>query len=186
MRRRSLRPAWFSISRPRGCSRPRTRSRCVFAPRPGTAERNPGRRRQSPGWAAWLAGGLRARVRCGDRDVRCRSCAGRARRPAQRLVRRLLLPALGLRRRLRALGGVRSAGRRRRSRGLHAQVAVLVGCKNEELVVDGMVSALLRLDYPADKITLVVVDDGTGARLDAWAAEDPRLRVLHRPAGSGG
>ncbi len=69
-------------------------------------------------------------------------------------------------------------------------VAVLVGCKNEELVVDGMVTALFALDYPADRLTLVVVDDGsddsTGARLDAWAARDPRLRVLHRPAGSGG
>jgi cellulose synthase/poly-beta-1,6-N-acetylglucosamine synthase-like glycosyltransferase len=69
-------------------------------------------------------------------------------------------------------------------------VAVFVGCKNEELVVDGMVTALLALDYPADRITLVVVDDGsddsTGARLDARAAQDPRLRVLHRPPGSGG
>lgn len=69
-------------------------------------------------------------------------------------------------------------------------VAVLVACKNEELVVDGMVSALLNLDYPADKLTLVVVDDasedGTGARLDAWAAADPRLRVLHRQPGAGG
>ncbi|WP_222265567.1 glycosyltransferase [Modestobacter marinus] len=69
-------------------------------------------------------------------------------------------------------------------------VAVLVGCKNEELVVDGMVTALFALDYPADRLTLVVVDDGsddsTGARLDAWAARDPRLRVLHRPLGSGG
>ncbi|WP_233495931.1 glycosyltransferase family 2 protein [Geodermatophilus sp. TF02-6] len=69
-------------------------------------------------------------------------------------------------------------------------VAVLVGCKNEELVVDGMVTALLSLDYPADRLTLVVVDDGsddgTGARLDGWAARDPRLRVLHRPPGSGG
>ncbi|WP_369131741.1 glycosyltransferase family 2 protein [Modestobacter sp. I12A-02662] len=69
-------------------------------------------------------------------------------------------------------------------------VAVLVGCKNEELVVDGMVTALFALDYPADRLTLVVVDDGsddsTGARLDAWAARDPRLRVLHRPPGSGG
>jgi 1,2-diacylglycerol 3-beta-glucosyltransferase len=69
-------------------------------------------------------------------------------------------------------------------------VAVLVGCKNEELVVDGMVTALLALDYPADRLTLVVVDDGsddtTGARLDAWAAREPRLRVLHRPPGSGG
>lgn len=69
-------------------------------------------------------------------------------------------------------------------------VAVFVGCKNEELVVDGMVTALLALDYPADRLALVVVDDGsddtTGARLDAWAAREPRLRVLHRPPGSGG
>ena len=69
-------------------------------------------------------------------------------------------------------------------------VAVFVGCKNEELVVDGMVTALLALDYPGDRLTLVVVDDGsddtTGARLDAWAAREPRLRVLHRPPGSGG
>ena len=66
-------------------------------------------------------------------------------------------------------------------------VAVLVGCKNEELVVDGMVSALLALDYPADRLTLVVVDDGsdddTGPMLDAWAAAEPRLQVLHRAAG---
>ncbi|MGY1813025.1 glycosyltransferase [Blastococcus sp. SYSU D00820] len=70
------------------------------------------------------------------------------------------------------------------------EVAVFVGCKNEELVVDGMVTALLALDYPADKLTLVVVDDGsddaTGAKLDAWAAVEPRLRVLHRAVGSGG
>ena len=69
-------------------------------------------------------------------------------------------------------------------------VAVLVGCKNEELVVDGMVAALLALDYPADRLTLVVVDDGsddaTGAKLDGWALRDPRLRVLHRPPGAGG
>jgi 1,2-diacylglycerol 3-beta-glucosyltransferase len=69
-------------------------------------------------------------------------------------------------------------------------IGVFVGCKNEELVVDGMVAALLALDYPADRLTLVVVDDGsddsTGARLDAWAAREPRLRVLHRPPGSGG
>ncbi|HYO35683.1 MAG TPA: glycosyltransferase family 2 protein [Geodermatophilus sp.] len=69
-------------------------------------------------------------------------------------------------------------------------VAVLVGCKDEELVVDGMVTALLALDYPADRLTLVVVDDGsadaTGAKLDAWSARDPRLRVLHRPPGAGG
>jgi 1,2-diacylglycerol 3-beta-glucosyltransferase len=69
-------------------------------------------------------------------------------------------------------------------------VAVLVACKDEELVVDGMVAALLSLDYPAEALTVVVVNDastdGTGARLDAWAAADPRLRVLHRQPGAGG
>jgi 1,2-diacylglycerol 3-beta-glucosyltransferase len=70
------------------------------------------------------------------------------------------------------------------------RLAVLVACKNEELVVDGMVSALLGLDYPDDAMTLLVVDDGsddgTGARLDTWAAADKRLRVLHRDPGAGG
>ena len=70
------------------------------------------------------------------------------------------------------------------------QIAVLVACKNEELVVDGMVRALLGLDYPPDAMTVVVVDDAsddsTGARLDAWARADPRLRVLHREPGAGG
>ena len=71
--------------------------------------------------------------------------------------------------------------------GYTPQVAVFVGCKNEELVVDGMLTALLALDYPADRLTLVVVDDGsddgTGDRLDHWAAIEPRLRVIHRAPG---
>lgn len=69
-------------------------------------------------------------------------------------------------------------------------VAVLVACKDEELVVDGMVAALLALDYPHESMTVVVVDDastdGTGARLDAWADASARLRVLHRAPGAGG
>ncbi|GLY06654.1 glycosyl transferase [Actinoplanes sp. NBRC 101535] len=69
-------------------------------------------------------------------------------------------------------------------------VAVLVACKDEELVVDGMVAALLGLDYPRHQLTVVVVDDastdGTGERLDAWTVVDPRLRVLHREPGAGG
>lgn len=69
-------------------------------------------------------------------------------------------------------------------------VAVLVGCKDEELVVDNLVTALLALEYPRQLLTIVVVDDGsadsTGTRLDAWAAEHPRLTVRHRPPGSHG
>jgi cellulose synthase/poly-beta-1,6-N-acetylglucosamine synthase-like glycosyltransferase len=69
-------------------------------------------------------------------------------------------------------------------------VAVLVGCKDEELVVDRLVAALLGVEYPADRLTLVVVDDGssdgTAERLDRLAAAEPRLRVLHRPPDAGG
>ncbi len=69
-------------------------------------------------------------------------------------------------------------------------VAVLVACKDEELVVDGMVSALLTLDYPAAQLSVVIVDDastdGTGPRLDDWAAANPQIRVLHRDPSAGG
>lgn len=74
--------------------------------------------------------------------------------------------------------------------GYTPSIAVLVSCKNEELVVDGMLTALLALDYPADLLTIVVVndgsDDGTGAKLDAWAVVEPRLQILHRRPGAGG
>jgi cellulose synthase/poly-beta-1,6-N-acetylglucosamine synthase-like glycosyltransferase len=74
--------------------------------------------------------------------------------------------------------------------GYEPKVAVFVGCKNEELVVDGMVTALLALDYPSDRLAIVVVDDGsddrTGELLDRRAAADARLPVLHRVPGAGG
>ncbi|MBV8982364.1 MAG: glycosyltransferase family 2 protein, partial [Acidimicrobiia bacterium] len=63
-------------------------------------------------------------------------------------------------------------------------VSVIVACHNERSVVDGLVAAMLALDYPASLLQLVVVDDrsedGTGERLDARALSEPRLRVLHR------
>lgn len=74
--------------------------------------------------------------------------------------------------------------------GYAPHVAVFVGCKNEGLVVDNMVSALLSLEYPRDRLSIVVVDDGstddTGTRLEYWATRDSRLQVLHRPDGAGG
>lgn len=74
--------------------------------------------------------------------------------------------------------------------GYTPSVAILVGCKNEELVVDAMLTALLAMHYPADKLSVVIVDDGsddgTGAKLDARAALEPRLKVLHRPPNAGG
>lgn len=69
-------------------------------------------------------------------------------------------------------------------------VAVIVACHNEQAVVDVLVDHLLALQYPGPAPQLVVVDDGstdaTGRLLDARAAAEPRLAILHRPAGAGG
>ncbi len=69
-------------------------------------------------------------------------------------------------------------------------VAVLVACKNEELVVDKLLQSLLRLEYPETLLRFIVVDDGstdaTGAKLDKWTKVDSRLTVVHRPPDSAG
>jgi cellulose synthase/poly-beta-1,6-N-acetylglucosamine synthase-like glycosyltransferase len=74
--------------------------------------------------------------------------------------------------------------------GFRPSVSVLVPCRNEELVVEGLVSCLLALDYPHHLLELVVIDDGsddrTGEILDGLVATEPRLRCLHRPLGAGG
>jgi cellulose synthase/poly-beta-1,6-N-acetylglucosamine synthase-like glycosyltransferase len=74
--------------------------------------------------------------------------------------------------------------------GYRPRVSVLVACKNEGTVVDGLAAALLALDYPAELLQIVVVDDGSTDRtlaiLDRLAAEQPRLTIVHRAPGSGG
>jgi 1,2-diacylglycerol 3-beta-glucosyltransferase len=67
---------------------------------------------------------------------------------------------------------------------------VLVACHNEETVVEPLVAALGRLDYPRERIQIIVIDDGsadrTGELLDELTAGADRIEVLHRPAGAGG
>ena len=69
-------------------------------------------------------------------------------------------------------------------------VSVLVACRDEQSVVEDVVDSLLALDYPSDRLELIVVNDGssdaTGALLDRLADRDPRLRRLHRTPGAGG
>jgi cellulose synthase/poly-beta-1,6-N-acetylglucosamine synthase-like glycosyltransferase len=70
------------------------------------------------------------------------------------------------------------------------RLTVMVACKNEETVVEGLVSSLLTLDYDPDRLQLIVVDDGsddqTPALLDRAAEVESRLTVIHRPPGSSG
>jgi cellulose synthase/poly-beta-1,6-N-acetylglucosamine synthase-like glycosyltransferase len=65
-------------------------------------------------------------------------------------------------------------------------VTVLVAAHNEERVLAGCLEHLLELDYPADKLKIIVVNDrskdGTAAILDRFAAAaDGRIVAIHRP-----
>ena len=97
---------------------------------------------------------------------------GRPRRHGrgQRGVRDLLLPAPRLRRAAAARWAPRPLSRRRRPR-LHAVGGGLRRLQERGARRRRLVTALLALDYPADRLILVVVDDGsddgTGDRLDA-------------------
>jgi cellulose synthase/poly-beta-1,6-N-acetylglucosamine synthase-like glycosyltransferase len=69
-------------------------------------------------------------------------------------------------------------------------VSVLVACRNEQSVVGRLLDALLQLDYPPERLEVVVVDDRssdrTGALLDARAGREPHLHVVHRDADATG
>ncbi|HEV3451517.1 MAG TPA: glycosyltransferase family 2 protein [Acidimicrobiia bacterium] len=74
--------------------------------------------------------------------------------------------------------------------GYHPFVSVLVPCRNEELVIEGLVTTLLALDYPDERHEIIIIDDGsddaTGSIVDELARRHPVLRCIHRPPGAGG
>ena len=76
-----------------------------------------------------------------------------------------------------------------RDRGAEPSVAIVVPAFNEEDAIARTVDAALRVDYPADKLELVVVDDGstdsTGAVLEDLASRDWRLRLVRFPENRG-
>lgn len=66
-------------------------------------------------------------------------------------------------------------------------VTVLVAAHDEAVVIEALTASLLALEYPRDRLQVIVVDDrstdGTGPMLDHIAAEDPGLTVVHRRRG---
>jgi cellulose synthase/poly-beta-1,6-N-acetylglucosamine synthase-like glycosyltransferase len=75
--------------------------------------------------------------------------------------------------------------------GFRPTVSVLVACKNEERVVEGLAVSLLALDYPPELLQVVIVNDGssdgTGELLAIVQRREPRLICVHRrPAESAG
>ncbi|CAN5719295.1 N/A [soil metagenome] len=80
--------------------------------------------------------------------------------------------------------------RDRRSRGRSQRtpkVAMIVPAWNEAATIKANVESLLELDYPADKLTVMVVNDGstdgTKEILDANFTNHPRVTVIHQENG---
>jgi 1,2-diacylglycerol 3-beta-glucosyltransferase len=70
------------------------------------------------------------------------------------------------------------------------RVDVVVAARDEEVVIGSLVDRVLRLRWPAGRLLLWVVDDGsddaTPLRLKELQALQPRLRVLRRERDAGG
>jgi cellulose synthase/poly-beta-1,6-N-acetylglucosamine synthase-like glycosyltransferase len=74
--------------------------------------------------------------------------------------------------------------RRRPVRGEAAtpRVTVIVAAYNEETVIERRLENLLALDYPADRLEIVVTSDASDDRTDelveAVVAREPRVRLI--------
>ena len=68
----------------------------------------------------------------------------------------------------------------------YPSVAIVVPCFNEETTVAGTMASLLELDYPKEKLEIIVVDDGSRDATLSIAKQfetDPRVRVFHKENG---
>jgi cellulose synthase/poly-beta-1,6-N-acetylglucosamine synthase-like glycosyltransferase len=67
---------------------------------------------------------------------------------------------------------------------------ILIPAHNEEKVIDQTLIAMRRLEYPSDRLTIMVVDDGsndsTAAIVRRHAEEDSRVCLYSIPKGDGG
>ncbi len=68
----------------------------------------------------------------------------------------------------------------------YPKVAIIVPCWNEEKTVHGTVASLLALDYPSDKLEVIVVDDGSTDT--TWSEilkykDNPRVRIFQKENG---
>ena len=86
-----------------------------------------------------------------------------------------------------AAGLARVRGRPVRKSDLTPTVTLIVAAHNEEGVIERRVENLLALDYPADRLQIVVASDESTDRtnelVEAVAAREPRVRLLRCPRG---
>lgn len=65
-------------------------------------------------------------------------------------------------------------------------VAIVVPCYNEQNTIGGTIKSILALDYPKDKLQIMLVDDGskdnTAAVMDSYK-DNPQITVIHKENG---
>jgi hypothetical protein len=75
----------------------------------------------------------------------------------------------------------------RKDESFEPGVSVIVAAYNEESVIERRLENLLSLDYPAEKLEIVVASDASSDRthelVEAVAAHEPRVRLLVCPRG---
>jgi cellulose synthase/poly-beta-1,6-N-acetylglucosamine synthase-like glycosyltransferase len=77
----------------------------------------------------------------------------------------------------------RVAGRRVRKGDLEPSVTVVVAAYNEESVIARRIENLLVLDYPRDKLSIVVSSDASDDRTEEIALQYPGVQVISNPRG---
>jgi cellulose synthase/poly-beta-1,6-N-acetylglucosamine synthase-like glycosyltransferase len=67
---------------------------------------------------------------------------------------------------------------------------IMIPAHNEAKVIGKTVEAMLRLEYPADKLRILVINDGstdeTASIVQGYASSDPRVVLFSVPPGEGG
>ena len=69
-------------------------------------------------------------------------------------------------------------------------VSILIPAHNEELVIENTLTSMAQLDYPKDKLEVIVINDHssdqTGKIVDEFAMRYPFIKVIHNPLGGKG
>ncbi len=70
------------------------------------------------------------------------------------------------------------------------RVCILIPAHNEETVIQRTLDAMIKLEYPADRLEILVINDGssdrTGEIVEAMSKRDRRVRCYNVPKGEGG
>jgi cellulose synthase/poly-beta-1,6-N-acetylglucosamine synthase-like glycosyltransferase len=77
----------------------------------------------------------------------------------------------------------RLAPRRIRKADIEPEIALIIAAYNEESVIARRLENLLALDYPKDKLQIVVSSDASSDQTEQIAARYPGVRVISNPRG---